>query len=304
MKCKLCGCERPEITYDGLIRNGGLGQYTKKNIPVYKCPECQVIWHEKEEMEDIQDYYESKEYRMSLEGSSDEEDFYRLHDKETLDKLLYTGTEIFRHKIVADIGCGAGAFLDFLSGVADTIIAVEPSKEYRNIMDRKGFKTFAYARAVDKEYRGKVDIVTSFDVIEHVEDPVAFLKDVYELLGPGGKGIIGTPTDAPVMRALLGEIYEKKLLFSTQHLWIFNRHNLEMMANMAGFKEVRVRYFQRYGIGNLLGWLKDKGPKSDVSGAFITDALNDVWKRECEQQGLADYIVLYITKPKSLYGEG
>lgn len=116
------------------------------------------------------------------------------------------------------------------------------------------------------------------------------------MLCPGGKGIIGTPTDAPIMRALLGEVFEKKQLFSTQHLWVFGEQNLKMMASEIGFKEVQVRYFQRYGMGNLLGWLRDKEPRSDIKEKFITDSLNDVWKRECEQMGLADYIVLYVTK--------
>lgn len=65
------------------------------------------------------------------------------------------------------------------------------------------------------------DVITSFDVIEHVEDPREFLQDVYDLLSPKRQAIIGTPTDAPVMRELLGEIYEKNQLFSTQHPWIF-----------------------------------------------------------------------------------
>lgn len=59
------------------------------------------------------------------------------------------------------------------------------------------------------EIRWKVEVVTSFDVIEHVENPRKFIKEVYELLAPNGTAIIGTPTDAPIMRELLGEVYEK-----------------------------------------------------------------------------------------------
>ena len=85
-----------------------------------------------------------------MEGSSEEEKFYELHDKETLDKLNYTGTTIFRNKIVADIGCGCGAFLDYISGVAREVVAVEPSLKYRNIMIKKGFNAYAYAEEAKK----------------------------------------------------------------------------------------------------------------------------------------------------------
>lgn len=203
MKCKLCGSNRLHITYKGKIRNGGLGKYTREDIEIYKCENCDVIWHDAV-IDDLEQYYESSEYRDSLEGSSEADIFYKLHDKETLNKFLYTGTDIFRYKVVADIGCGCGAFLDFLKGVASEIVAVEPSETYRQVMNKKGFHTYAYAEEAKLDWQNKIDVITSFDVIEHVEDPMGFLKECYYLLKEGGQAVIGTPTDAPVMRSLLG----------------------------------------------------------------------------------------------------
>lgn len=263
MKCKICGSENTDIIYNDLIRDGGLGQYTKKPIKIFQCKNCDVIWHDNE-IADVKEYYETEEYRNELEGSSEEEKFYELHDKETLDKLNYTGTTIFRNKVVADIGCGCGAFLDYISGVAREVVAVEPSLKYRNIMSRKGFSTYSYADEAKKLYANKIDVITSFDVIEHVQSPESFIKDVYDLLTAGGKAIIGTPTDAPVMRSLLGKDYEKKLLFSTQHLWILSEKNLRIISEKCGFKNIDIKYYQRYGIDNMLGWLKDKEPKSEI----------------------------------------
>ena len=295
MKCKICGSENTDIIYNDLIRDGGLGQYTKKPIKIFQCKNCDVIWHDNE-IADVKEYYETEEYRNELEGSSEEEKFYELHDKETLDKLNYTGTTIFRNKVVADIGCGCGAFLDYISGVAREVVAVEPSLKYRNIMSRKGFSTYSYADEAKKLYANKIDVITSFDVIEHVQSPESFIKDVYDLLTAGGKAIIGTPTDAPVMRSLLGKDYEKKLLFSTQHLWILSEKNLRIISEKCGFKNIDIKYYQRYGIDNMLGWLKDKAPKSEIKQKFITETLNNVWKAQLVDNGLADYIVLYLEK--------
>lgn len=295
MKCKICGSENTDIIYNDLIRDGGLGQYTKKPIKIFQCKNCDVIWHDNE-IADVKEYYETEEYRNELEGSSEEEKFYELRDKETLDKLNYTGTTIFRNKVVADIGCGCGAFLDYISGVAREVVAVEPSLKYRNIMSRKGFSTYSYADEAKKLYANKIDVITSFDVIEHVQSPESFIKDVYDLLTAGGKAIIGTPTDAPVMRSLLGKDYEKKLLFSTQHLWILSEKNLRIISEKCGFKNIDIKYYQRYGIDNMLGWLKDKEPKSEIKQKFITETLNNVWKAQLVDNGLADYIVLYLEK--------
>lgn len=98
------------------------------------------------------------------------------------------------------------------------------------------------------------------------------------------------------MRNLLGEIYEKKLLFSTQHLWIFSESNLKMLAEQVGFKKVEIKYFQRYGIGNLLGWLREKQPCSDLKNVLIMDILDGMYKSECSVNKKADYIVMYLEK--------
>ncbi len=292
--CGICGSKDIGITYDGIIRDGGLGKYTDKPIKMWKCNCCDAIWHYK--TMDNSEYYESKEYRMSLENTTEEKDFYRLHDKDSLDKFLYTGTSIFRNKVVADIGCGCGAFLDYIKGVAQTIVAIEPSEYYRNIMERKGFKVYPYAVNAIEDFSNDIDVIVSFDVIEHVEDPKEFMKDVYNLLRIGGKAIIGTPTEAPIMRQLLGNDYERKLLFSTQHLWVLGKKNLELISKELGFEDINVRYFQRYGISNLLGWIRDKEPRSDIECDWLTKSIDSVWRSELEEKGMSDYIVLYLTK--------
>lgn len=295
MNCRLCHGDHIKEIYCGRIRNGGIGQYTRQDVPIYQCVDCGVIWHETAE-KNIGQYYESAQYRESLEGSTDIEAFYGLHDKESSAKFIYTGTELFRHRKVADIGCGGGAFLDYVSGVADEIIAVEPSAYYRNQMAQKGYHTYPYAMEAAKDWKEKTDVVVSFDVIEHVEDPIQFLKDIWLLLGKEGEAVIGTPTDAPVMRQMLGNIYEQRLLFSTQHLWIFSESNLKMMAKEAGFSEIRVRYFQRYGLANFIGWLREQRACGEPDYPFISEAVDAVWKTELSRQGLSDYIVLYVKK--------
>lgn len=293
-RCKLCGSENTCVEYNGIIRNGGLGKYTKDKVKIYRCHECNVIWHDP--VLDIDQYYESTEYRESLEGTTLEKDFYRFHDKENIDKFMYTGTDMFRDRKVADIGCGCGSFLDFISGAVSDIIAIEPSEVYRKILTNKGYNTYAYATEAKKKWNNSLDIVTSFDVIEHVENPENFMKDIHDLLKDGGIGIVGTPTETPVMRAFLGEIYDRELLFSTQHLWILGEKNLSILAKNAGFSNIKIKYFQRYGINNFIGWIKEKKPKCDVSNEMLTNTLNQVWKSELEEKGLSDYIVIYLYK--------
>jgi len=195
--------------------------------------------------------------------------------------------------------CGGGAFLDFLYSVADEIIAIEPSQIYRRELDKKGYKTYAYAADAIKEYGNKVDVVTSFDVIEHVENPMQFVKEAYDLLAENGVAYIGTPTDAEVMRQLLGETYES-FLFSTQHPWILCEQSFEYILNSLNIDDIEwdVKYYQRYGLSNLLYWLKNKKPGGNYKFDFVSNEIDLAWKSDLERQNKSDYIVLCIKKIK------
>lgn len=192
MKCGICGSDNTEVIYDDVVRNGGIGKYTGEKYQMYQCQECGTIFHKLDEAKS-DEYYQSKEYRLEMNETADVDGYDRLHDVEVLEKLEYTGTDIYRNKIVADIGCGGGSFLDFVAGAAKEVVAIEPSKSFRKALSLKGYHTYPYAGDAINGFAGKVDVVTSFDVIEHVNDPVEFMKDVHTLLSdrnnhPGGGG--------------------------------------------------------------------------------------------------------------------
>ena len=294
MNCPICRKDTIDIIYDDYIRDGGLGTLTKDTYKMYQCNGCKTIWHST--IKDSSNYYQTTEYRQSLERAVDVESYHKAHDKEVLEKLQYTGTDIYRDKIVADIGCGGGSFLDFISGVAGEIISIEPSAQYRSSLEKKGYHVFAYASEAIAQFKDKVDVVTSFDVIEHVDSPIDFMRDVHMLLKPGGVAVIGTPSDCPVMRKLLGKVYEQKLLFSYQHPWILSRESIEICCREAGFKEVRIQSKQRYGISNLISWLSEREAKGHMKYDFISDSVDDIYKGELSKKDIGDYWVCYVRK--------
>lgn len=294
LKCMLCESSNIAIEYNGIIRDGSVNSKTREFVKMFKCNGCGVIWHNA--LKNYGSYYKSEAYRKELEATSEINNYFKLHDFECFDKFAYTGMEIFRDKIVADIGCGGGGFLDYISGVANKIIAIEPSEKYRADMKKRGYSTFAYAEDAFGQYENKLDTIVSFDVIEHVENPISFFQDIYHLLKKGGTAIVGTPTDAPVMRELLGNVYEENLLFSTQHIWIFNDKSLKLIAQKAGFLDLEITYKQRYGIGNMISWLIHKKAMGNQKYSFISNTMDEVWKKELEAKGLSDYLLITLKK--------
>jgi hypothetical protein len=106
---------------------------------------------------------------------------------------------------------------------------------------------------------------------------------------------VGTPTEYPVLRKLLGTKFDS-FLFSVQHLWVFSQKNLRMMARKCGFSNYEVQFFQRFGIGNLISWLKIAEPHGDVSYDFVTKSLNMIYKSEMAREETAEYLVLRLEK--------
>lgn len=290
MRCKLCGSENVKVIYNGVIKTGLLDGYTKEKWPVYQCQMCKAIWNEAQNKED-KGFYENGEYRERVDGDDQIQTFREKYDGQVLDKFNMTGTEIFRDKVVADIGCGGGCFLDFVSGVADTVIAVEPTKSYHKGLKERNYKVYSYAGEACKDYADKVDVITSFDVIEHVSEPKEFASDIYRLLKQGGKCIVGTPTDYPVLRQLLGERFDK-FIFQVQHPWIFSEECLKMIFEEAGFKNISIEKKQKYGLGNLLHWLNEKEPRGHSTYDFVTPTMNAAYMAEMESMGNSEYLIV------------
>jgi SAM-dependent methyltransferase len=94
-----------------------------------------------------------------------------------------------RSDSVLDLGCGDGEKTLIVAKYSDNVMAGDLDDRTKDI----GSISF---RKIDPDKYGdesEFDVVTSFDVIEHIEDDEGFAKEVIRILKPGGIAIIGTP---------------------------------------------------------------------------------------------------------------
>ena len=288
-QCAICHEGALQPIYCGRIRDGSYGRWTQNEVTVYQCSNCKTLCHS--DLYGEHTIYESSLYRELLEADASIETYHKKHDFETLRKVEWVGSPIMRGAIVADIGCGGGSFLDCVSGSAKEVIAIEPTPTYHSWLKQQGYQVFSYTENALEKYRNNVDVVTSFDVIEHVSDPLSFAKEAHQLLKPGGTAIIGTPTDYPHLRALIGREFEE-FIFSTQHLWVFAEKGLEILMRQAGFQEIQIEYCQMYGLGNTISWTLYKRPCGYGSYSFITDTMDAVYRQEMIRTKQSDYLIV------------
>ncbi|MGI8408846.1 MAG: methyltransferase domain-containing protein [Pyrinomonadaceae bacterium] len=93
---------------------------------------------------------------------------------------------------ILDVGCGTGANLEMLAqfGEAEGVDVSDDALEFCRQKGLKAQKGLAEALPFDDE---SYNIVTALDVIEHLDDDIAGLKEMFRILRPGGKTLIFVP---------------------------------------------------------------------------------------------------------------
>ena len=101
-------------------------------------------------------------------------------------------------KSVLDVGGGTGAFLDLARTQGPATYAVELNAQAAAVCAAKGHRTLR-KRLEDispEDLNGGVDMLTLFQVVEHVPDPRAFLGAAARLVRSGGLIVVAVPNNA------------------------------------------------------------------------------------------------------------
>jgi len=100
------------------------------------------------------------------------------------------------NKDILDIGCGYGYGSWLLSKQARRVVGIDSSDEVI-VEARKRYRnenlTFYVMDALDIDILGKFDLVTCFEVIEHLNNPLPLVDKIFFLLREGGRVIASTP---------------------------------------------------------------------------------------------------------------
>jgi 2-polyprenyl-6-hydroxyphenyl methylase / 3-demethylubiquinone-9 3-methyltransferase len=110
-------------------------------------------------------------------------------------------------KVALDIGCGAGLVCEPLARLGAEVTGVDAAAE--NVAaasqhaEAMGLDIRYMAGEVAGQDIGTFDLVTCVEVVEHVADKPAFLRDVAARLAPGGLLVMSTPNRTATSRVLL-----------------------------------------------------------------------------------------------------
>jgi 2-polyprenyl-3-methyl-5-hydroxy-6-metoxy-1,4-benzoquinol methylase len=143
-----------------------------------------------------------------------------------------------------DIGCGEGFFLFNASKVGYTTKGIEISQDAAEYARREfsldvEAKPFEELRFVENYF----DVVTLWQVLEHVPYPLMVLKEVHRILKPGG--LIATST--PDIEGIMVKIFRRKWWnLRRLHINQFTAKTLTDILNRAGFENVFSTGYKEY----------------------------------------------------------
>jgi SAM-dependent methyltransferase len=140
---------------------------------------------------------------------------------------------------MADIGAGFGTFCEEVAGraVFDRVLAVEPTPALASACRERGLEVIEHPVESADLAAYDVDVVTAFEVIEHLFEPRAFVEQAAAALPAGGLLVLTCPNAAGFDVALLRE---RSTAIDHEHLNYFTPSSLELLVESCGFGAVEV----------------------------------------------------------------
>lgn len=181
-------------------------------------------------------------------------------------KLLSLYINDYSNKKLVDIGCGTGKFLQEMNVWQDwqALLGLDGSDEaIKFTKERK----IAQVKKADFETKlpiksNSYDVVTSLDVVEHINDDQHLIHEFYRVLKPGGIAIITVPA-----HQWLWTYWDEMLGHYRRH----NKQSVSRLFNNAGFTIEKLSYFYSYllPIALIFRALKSRKTKDEQASDFI-----------------------------------
>ena len=136
-----------------------------------------------------------------------------------------------------DVGCSSGALLRVAKECGYDASGAEPARQAADTARALGFEVFPGflqdARFPDNHF----DVITLFEVIEHLLDPQELLVEILRILKPGGILLIGTGNAGSWTVGFMGADWEYFDIRSHGgHISFFNPKSMRILAEKCGFE--------------------------------------------------------------------
>jgi len=239
--CPICGSlDETHVFCEANIDVAKLDKFAfaSRKLPEYMyhrlilCPRCDLAYASPlPHVDTFASAYESADFDSSEEAQ------WAARTYGTYTRKVVSGMRDRQGAI--DIGTGDGVFLDELLALRfDGVVGIEPSAapiraarpHIKPLIRQALFSASAFPPS-------SVALITCFQTIEHVYDPLVLCKDAYGLLKEGGALLLIGHNRRSVSASLLKT---RSPIYDIQHLQLFSEVSFRHLLMSAGFKRIRV----------------------------------------------------------------
>jgi len=210
-----------------------------------RCRACRFAWI-------VQGVKTTPDGRSIYEGPSpvffnqEQADYYR--DETAVDAAREKAAWVRRFVPdggrLLDVGANLGLFVREAAPHFEAI-GIEPSPAVAEFARQEYGVDLRTGSIYDEDAAtsGSFDVVTLFDVIEHLPDPDRALLQCRRLLRPGGYLFVTTPDAGSLLARILGNHWH--YIDMDEHVALFTRRNLAATLERTGFELLGVRTISR-----------------------------------------------------------
>jgi len=257
--CNICKSSSINILHS-------LGKYK-----IVECKKCGFVFTDK--IMHVHNFVYGEDY-FKIDNPETGKRGYRSYENDKPHHLYYFEKKIklinkfiSRGKIL-DVGCALGFFLEEANKAGFNPYGLDVS-EYAVKYALKKFPSKVFCKALeDSNFKnGSFNVITFFQTIEHLEDPLKTLMSANKLLSRGGILVIACPNHDSILRKIMGRHwFEYK---PEEHLNYFDKRSLNSLLGKTGFKLICMEsdmFF--YPIGYILERLSYYSPTSLLKKFF------------------------------------
>jgi 2-polyprenyl-3-methyl-5-hydroxy-6-metoxy-1,4-benzoquinol methylase len=230
-------------------------RYQFDDIRVVRCTDCGLVFI----IESTADIDQSDLY--STDYFSEREEYFLHESDKNLREVSGEHLESFRKglKIIGkhkksgrllDLGCAVGVFLSMAKEEGWEVCGVDIS-EYAVARARERCQVEVYAgELADVGFpEGSFDVITMWDVLEHLVHPQAGLAETHRILKDDGILLLDTPNEGSLTRRVAHLIYRffggrivypAKSLYHIYHRYYFSENTLRRILDASGFSVIEM----------------------------------------------------------------
>jgi SAM-dependent methyltransferase len=193
-----------------------------------------------------------------------------------------------------ELGSASGYFLATIKEHVNSVRGVESHKLLRQYAQEIGIET---AETVGELKNATFDRIFMFFLLEHVGDPIEYLKGIKKLMKKDGKLFI----EVPNVEDALFSVYDippfRQFYFTPAHQYYYSKKTLSTIIEKSGFTEYEIKYLQRYDLSNHMHWMmKGKPGGSGAYNSIFSEELLSDYSRCLVEKGVSDTLFAIVTK--------